>query len=167
MTDSWRSPVNVTLSVLASVCEVRTVKLRVGIAETRHTPSLPNRTDACPPADWMVCTPDPPSPQSLAPLGPVPPVAGFVVFDGEGEGRGVVRVAVGRGDGFEVGFPMLGDGLGFGELLDGDGFPEAEEKTVGAERATGGVGLVDPTTKWTVRITAVTLTAVQESHMSR
>ncbi|MFF3766474.1 hypothetical protein ACFYYR_20660 [Streptomyces sp. NPDC001922] len=62
---------------------------------------------------------------------------------------------------------MLGDGLGFGELLDGDGFPEAEEKTVGAERATGGVGLVDPTTKWTVRITAVTLTAVQDSHMSR
>lgn len=39
--------------------------------------------------------------------------------------------------------------------------------TTGAERATGGLWLVDPTTNWTVASTAVTLAAVHDSHMSR
>ncbi|WP_329389337.1 hypothetical protein OG625_35920 [Streptomyces sp. NBC_01351] len=42
-----------------------------------------------------------------------------------------------------------------------------ESKTIGADRATGGVCLVEPTTNWTVPSTAVTLAAVQDSHMSR
>ncbi|WP_326578307.1 hypothetical protein OIE69_33955 [Actinacidiphila glaucinigra] len=36
----------------------------------------------------------------------------------------------------------------------------------GTSRATGGVGRVEPTTKPTVSMTAVTLTAVHESHMT-
>ncbi|MGP4002550.1 hypothetical protein [Streptomyces sp. 8N706] len=116
----------------------------------------------------MVCTPEPPSPQSPPPaVGPAPPGPGFAVFEGAGVGRGVLLVADGLGEGLEVGLPMLGDRLGFGGLLGRCVCPDGEAKTVGAERATGGVGLVDPTTKWTVRITAVTLTAVQDSHMSR
>lgn len=39
--------------------------------------------------------------------------------------------------------------------------------TTGADRATGGVCLVEPTTNWTVPSTAVTLAAVHDSHMSR
>ncbi len=39
--------------------------------------------------------------------------------------------------------------------------------TVGADRATGGVCLVVPTTNWTVTSTAVTLVAVHDSHMNR
>ncbi|MFJ9078479.1 hypothetical protein ACIRO3_25050 [Streptomyces sp. NPDC102278] len=39
--------------------------------------------------------------------------------------------------------------------------------TVGADRATGGLGRVEPVTKSTVAMTAVTLAAVQETHMSR
>ncbi|AWZ17590.1 hypothetical protein DRB96_42300 [Streptomyces sp. ICC1] len=39
--------------------------------------------------------------------------------------------------------------------------------TTGADLATGGVCLVEPTTNWTVPSTAVTLAAVHDSHMSR
>lgn len=39
--------------------------------------------------------------------------------------------------------------------------------TMGADRATGGVCLVEPTTNWTVASTAVTLAAVHDSHMSK
>ncbi|MFF3689184.1 hypothetical protein [Streptomyces sp. NPDC002187] len=75
--------------------------------------------------------------------------------------------------GFRVGFGVavrsaepLGEGLGFGERpASGDG--EEERKTVGADCATVGVGLVEPTTKWTETITAVTLVVVHDSHMSK
>ncbi|MFI1398070.1 hypothetical protein [Streptomyces sp. NPDC020681] len=79
-------------------------------------------------------------------------VRGFSVFrDGVGSGlRDALGVVLG-----------LRDGLGVAE---GDG--EAA-KSVGADCATGAVGLVDPTTKWTVMMTAVTLAAVQDSQMSR
>ncbi|MFI9063752.1 hypothetical protein ACIGQE_17975 [Streptomyces sp. NPDC053429] len=39
--------------------------------------------------------------------------------------------------------------------------------TTGADRATGGVCRVVPTTNWTVPSTAATLAAVHDSHMSR
>lgn len=55
--------------------------------------------------------------------------------------------------------------MGLGETL-GRGVAEAA-KSVGADCATGAVGLVDPTTKWTVMMTAVTLAAVHDSQMSR
>ncbi|MFF3325294.1 hypothetical protein [Streptomyces sp. NPDC002889] len=78
------------------------------------------------------------------------------------------------------GFPAVLDGVGDGvrALLVGVGLREglgravAEEcgeaaKSFGADCATGAVGLVDPTTKWTVIMTAVTLAAVHDSQMSR
>lgn len=87
---------------------------------------------------------------------PVCGVVGFFV---------AVRVGPGRWDkDTAAGVPF---GAGLAARADGDAAAEGESKTVGAERATGGVGLVEPTTKWTVRITAVTLAAVQVSHMSR
>ncbi|MEU0373834.1 hypothetical protein ABZ070_26945 [Streptomyces sp. NPDC006283] len=69
------------------------------------------------------------------------------------------------GDGLRV----LGLGLGLREGL-GRGDAEtcgAAAKSFGADCATGAVGLVEPTTKWTVIITAVTLAAVHDSQMSR
>ncbi|MGP3981640.1 hypothetical protein [Streptomyces sp. KR80] len=78
-----------------------------------------------------------------------------------------VRVGVGLVEGLVVGGREVADGLGVGDLPFLPACPDGEEKTVGAEWATGGVGLVEPTTKCTVRITDVTLTAVQDSHMSR
>ncbi|MET7715596.1 hypothetical protein [Streptomyces sp. NPDC005407] len=63
----------------------------------------------------------------------------------------------------------LGVGSGLGEAL-GRGVTEAcgeaAAKSFGADCATGAVGLVEPTTKWTVIMTAVTLAAVQDSQMS-
>ncbi|MEV6786483.1 hypothetical protein AB0M96_29480, partial [Streptomyces sp. NPDC051098] len=61
----------------------------------------------------------------------------------------------------------LGEGVGLGER-DGraEGVGEAA-KSSGADCATGAVGLVEPTTKWTVNITAVTLAVVHDSQMSR
>ncbi|MDX2646162.1 hypothetical protein PV341_21880 [Streptomyces sp. PA03-1a] len=52
-----------------------------------------------------------------------------------------------------------------GEGRAGDGLPPASALS-GMSRATGGVGRVEPTTKPTVSMTAVTLTAVHESHMT-
>ncbi len=80
-----------------------------------------------------------------------------------------------------VGAAVVGEGLceAVGEGLDdavGDGvsaggLPACQaggvSMTVGADRATGGVCRVVPTTNWTVASTAVTLAAVQDSHMSR
>ncbi|KOU23370.1 hypothetical protein ADK52_18005 [Streptomyces sp. WM6372] len=75
----------------------------------------------------------------------------------EGDGR---CVADGEG---------LADALGGGVL--GDGVPACHaggvSMTVGADRATGGVCRVEPTTNWTVASTAVTLAAVHDSHTSR
>ncbi|MEU0392628.1 hypothetical protein ABZ208_07620 [Streptomyces sp. NPDC006208] len=75
--------------------------------------------------------------------------------------------------GFGVGFAVvvrfgerLGEGLGFGErpaVTEGD----EDRNTVGADCPTVGVGLVEPTTKWTETITAVTLVVVHDSHMSK
>ncbi|MDQ0939862.1 hypothetical protein [Streptomyces sp. V1I1] len=63
----------------------------------------------------------------------------------------------------------LGVGSGLGEAL-GRGVTEAcgeaAAKSFGADCATGAVGRVEPTTKWTVIMTAVTLAAVQDSQMS-
>ncbi|MFJ8078139.1 hypothetical protein ACIQ7Q_30470 [Streptomyces sp. NPDC096176] len=66
------------------------------------------------------------------------------------------------------GLRALGFGLGLREGL-GRGDAEAcgAAKSFGADCATGAVGLVEPTTKWTVIITAVTLAAVHDSQMSR
>jgi hypothetical protein len=74
--------------------------------------------------------------------------------------------------GFGVGFALvvrfgerLGEGLAAGDrppAAEGDG----ERKTVGADCATADAGLVEPTTKWTETITAVTLVDVHDSHMS-
>ncbi|MET7617374.1 hypothetical protein [Streptomyces sp. NPDC005408] len=62
----------------------------------------------------------------------------------------------------------LGVGSGLGEAL-GRGVSEAcgeAAKSFAADCATGAVGLVEPTTKWTVIMTAVTLAVVQDSQMS-
>jgi len=165
MTDSWRSPENVTVSSVRSVCSVRTVKPRVGTADTRHTSSSAKRTEAWPPADSMVCTPEPPSRQSVAPVsGREEPLSGGALV-GFGAGFGGASVALGDD---VVGVGVLERvGVGSGVLLGPGERLVAEANTVGAERATRGAGLVDPTTKWTVSTTAVTLMAVHESHMSR
>ncbi|MFF3244721.1 hypothetical protein ACFYWY_13500 [Streptomyces sp. NPDC002870] len=123
---------------------------------------------ALPPWDEMVCTPEPPCSQ------PSPPE---FAPDGSSGGRGVVRAA-GVGDavgglsvfrgGVGLGEDRLGVGSGLGEAL-GLGVTEARgeaAKSFGADCATGAVGLVEPTTKWTVIMTAVTLAAVQDSQMS-
>ncbi|MBQ1095279.1 hypothetical protein KBY55_03995 [Streptomyces sp. b94] len=141
------------------------MKPRFGTAETRHTPLPPNRTVALPPLDGTVYTPAPPSSQPGSP----PPV---------GEGGGVVRavgVGVGLGsggfslvrDGVGLGFRLVGDGLGEGfAVVDGAGRGDAGS-SFGADCATGAVGRVEPTTKWIVMMTAVTLAAVQDSQMIR
>ncbi|NUK83689.1 hypothetical protein [Streptomyces lunaelactis] len=69
--------------------------------------------------------------------------------------------------GFGLGVDRLGVGSGLGEALGVAGARgEAAAKSFGADCATGAVGLVEPTTKWTVIMTAVTLAAVQDSQMS-
>ncbi len=172
ISDSLRWPENVTVSVVRSRCSVRTVKPRTGTAETRHTPRSPKRTVACPPADSMVCTPAPPSQSVKAPG----PLGGAEVAGGGAVlrlGRGVAG-----GDGFRVVAARDGEAVGVGVVVrsprDGTGSALGlggrlveEVKTVGADRATSGLGRVDPTTKCTVSSTAVTLTAVQESHRRR
>lgn len=140
----------------------------LGTADTRHTPLRPNRTVALPPSDGTVYTPEPPSSHPGSP----PP----------GEGcRGVERapaggdVGVGLGSG---GFSLVRDGVGPGARLvagglgegvtDGDGVARGEAgSSFGADCATGAVGRVEPTTKWIVMMTAVTLAAVHDSQMTR
>ncbi|WP_246574570.1 hypothetical protein [Streptomyces genisteinicus] len=90
-----------------------------------------------------------------------------VVVRAAGEGlvvRGSAVVRVGAALGLREG---VGLGVRDGEA-DGDGEAAGEAaKPSGADRATGAVGLVEPTTKWTVSMTAVTLAAVHDSQMSR
>ncbi|MGI5403759.1 hypothetical protein ACQEVG_30765 [Streptomyces sp. CA-135486] len=83
-----------------------------------------------------------------------------------GVGDAVRGLSVFRG-GVGLGADGLGEGLGLGDAL-GRAVTEAcgEAKSVGADFATGAVGLVEPTTKWTVIMTAVTLAVVQDSQMS-
>ncbi|WP_345591068.1 hypothetical protein [Streptomyces marokkonensis] len=88
-----------------------------------------------------------------------------------------VAVTVGlgsRGGGFSV----LRDGVGLGRRLVADGLGEGftvsdavgrgdAGGSFGADCATGAVGRVEPTTKWIVMMTAVTLAAVHDSQMIR
>ncbi len=123
---------------------------------------------ALPPWDGTVCTPEPPSSQpwdGFAGDGSSVP-GGVVRAAGAGVGgRGFTVVLVGVGAG--LGRDLLGSGLaeGLGRTV-AEGREEAA-KAVGADCATGAVGLVDPTTKWTVIMTAVTLAPVHDSQMSR
>ncbi|MFI8946471.1 hypothetical protein ACIGO6_08105 [Streptomyces sp. NPDC053750] len=112
-------------------------------------------------------TPEPPSSHPGS-----PPPAG----DRGGVDRAVgVGVGVGLGsggfslvrDGVGVGFRLVADaaGVGFADL-DGVGRSGAGS-SFGADCATGAVGRVEPTTKWIVMMTAVTLAAVHDSQMIR
>jgi hypothetical protein len=162
MSDWPPSPENVTVSCSAVVCDVRTVKPCVGIADTRQTPRSPNRTVARPPSDWIECTPAPPceharSNSARASREGVGADSGGVL----GRGLGLLGLALG------VGFALDGDGDGFADRL-GEGLDfTGDTGAVGSDLAMGGFGLVEPTTKCTVNTTAVTLTAVQDTHMSR
>ncbi|MER6614925.1 hypothetical protein [Streptomyces xantholiticus] len=120
-----------------------------------------------------MCTPEPPCSQ------PPPCPSGGCAADGSSGTGGLVREAgagVGAGgfsavlDGVGDGVRPLGVGRGLGERegrAAGEEDAGAATKPSGADCATGAVGLVEPTTKWTVIITAVTLAAVQDSQMSR
>ncbi|NHI04827.1 hypothetical protein STPH2_0190 [Streptomyces sp. KO7888] len=160
---------NVTFSVCGAPCSVLTVKPRFGTAEIRHTPPPPNRTVALPPSDGTVYTPAPPSSHPWSP----PPVGGRGgVVLGLGVGVGV-GVRVGSGgfspvrEGVGLGLRLVGDGDGEGcTVLETVGRGEAGS-SFGAVCATGAVGRVEPTTKWIVMMTAVTLAAVQDSQMIR
>ncbi|MGW6293850.1 hypothetical protein [Streptomyces sp. NPDC055058] len=140
------------------------MKPRLGTAEIRHTRPPPNRTVVFPPWEGTVCTPEPASAQPAS-LPPVPA--------GRGVGRAAgVRGALGSGDvpavrdGVGRGVRVLRDGLGEGDG-GGDADRVAAGRSSGADCATGAVGRVEPTTKWMVTMTAVTLAAVQDSHISR
>lgn len=124
---------------------------------------------ALPPRDEMVCTPEPPSWQPWFPAGFSSDggSCGLGVARGVGgrDSRGLPAVFVGVGSGCRR--EALGEGVGLGERVGrAEGVGEAE-KSSGADCATGAVGLVEPTTKWTVNITAVTLAVVHDSQMSR
>ncbi|MGW7286320.1 hypothetical protein ACWGH4_12645 [Streptomyces sp. NPDC054847] len=118
-----------------------------------------------------MCTPEPPSSQPW-------PLSGGAAGSSS-RGGGVVRAAgvgvavrgfsvVGDGDGDRVRTLGVGSGLGEGEgPAAGEDDRGDAAKSLGADCATGAVGLVEPTTKWTVSITAVTLAAVHDSQMSR
>lgn len=163
-TERWSEALKVTVRVSSSVCDVVALKPRLGTAEIKHTPRLPYRTVTLPPCAGTVCRPGPPFPQSTPGLGAaVRGVAeGFAGGEDDAEGVGA-SVTVGEG---------LGDAEAVGDGEPGEGPCPAchaggESKTMGADRATGGVWLVEPTTNWTVASTAVTLVAVQDSHMNR
>ena len=139
--ERWSAPENVTVRESAAVCDVEVLKPRPEIAEIRHTPRLPYRTVTLPPCEGTVCRPGPPSWQSTAGgFGAVvrPAVEEVLVgVEAEGDGRSVAEggtLAEGLGGG------SLGEGLGGGSHAGG------ESMTVGADRATGGVRLVEPTT---------------------
>lgn len=159
---------NVTVSVWSAFWAVLTLNPSAGTAEIRHTLSLPYRTVALPPVDGTVCDPAPPPPQ---------PWTGVVrgVPAGEGRGPGAREGEREAAAGVEsCGLEAEGDAEGLAEA-EGEPEPEAEgeaealgeRNTVGADRATGGFGRVEPATKSTVAMTAVTLAAVQDTHMSR
>ncbi len=173
ISERCRSAAKVTVSVCGEPCSVLAVNPWLGTAEIRQTPPLPKRTVALPPWAEMVCTPEPPSWQ------PPPEGAAGGFVDGGGAVVRATGVGVGGGGGAAVvragaGEVVRGLGLGFGEgdgEADGDGEGEGAAdgdagKGPGADWATGAVGRVDPTTKWTVSMTAVTLAAVQDSQIN-
>lgn len=151
---------------------VATLNPGAGTAEIRHTPSLPYRTVALPPVDGMVCGPEPPRSQLWAgvvrgvPLGVEEALARLLDADGRGvfAADGDAEEACGPGAEGEV--EALAETDAEAEAVTGAGGLD-EGNTVGADRATGGFGRVEPVTKSTVAMTAVTLAAVQDSHMSR
>ncbi|WP_251074834.1 hypothetical protein [Streptomyces sp. ISL-12] len=122
-------------------------------------------------------TPDPPSshPAAARPLasgcrgGAVRAVgAGVGVGVGVGEGAGVVhREVPAVREGAVPGRSRLGDGPGERVWLRSGVGPGDAAGSCGADCATGAVGRVEPSTKWMVRMTAVTLAAVQHSQSSR
>ncbi|MET9886171.1 hypothetical protein ABZZ20_24165 [Streptomyces sp. NPDC006430] len=163
MTERWSSLVNVTVRVSSAACDMVVLNPRLGTAEIRHTPALPYRTVALPPCEEMVCRPGPPSSQSTADFGVLVPVAPDEAL------AGAETEAEGEGGSVTLGEP-LADALGDGGLVDCRCVAcqaGGVSKSIGADRATGGVCLVEPTTNWTVASTAVTLVAVHDSHMSR
>ncbi|WP_242483168.1 hypothetical protein [Streptomyces sp. HSG2] len=117
-----------------------------------------------------MCTPDPPCPQTGvltlgsevvrvvcgAGAGAVGDGGGSLVGGGVAEGSGAADVTASTG-------------VGVGEVTAGAGgvVGGGDEGSSGADWATGAVGRVEPTTKWMVAMTAVTLAAVQESQMIR
>lgn len=113
-----------------------------------------------------MCTPAPPCAQSTSDRGALVRGASDEALAGAGLGEG----GADEGDCVTVG-EGLGEALAVGEARSGPGLPACQaggvSMTTGAERATGGWCLVDPTTNWTVASTAVTLAAVHDSHMSR
>ncbi|GGO85180.1 hypothetical protein [Wenjunlia tyrosinilytica] len=110
-----------------------------------------------------MCTPAPPSPQSTAEPSPEGGRWVAVLSTGVlGRGFGLAALGDGEGDRFEA----LGLGLGFSDFADVTDASGDEVTTAGMSRATGGVGRVEPTTNRTARITAVTLRAVHDSHMT-
>lgn len=79
---------------------------------------------------------------------------------------GFARVRVGVG----LGSRLVADGLGEGFAVrdgEGRGGVDGAASSCGADCATGAVGRVEPTTKWIVMMTAVTLAAVHDSQMIR
>lgn len=166
ITDRWSSPLKVTVRVSSEACEVVVRKPRPGTAEIRHTPRLRYRTVTLPPCEGTVCRPAPPCWQST-------PDRGALVRGASGEA--LAGVGLGEGAADEGRCTTVGEGLvdalAVGEARSGPGLPACQaggvSMTTGAERATGGLWLVDPTTNWTVASTAVTLAAVHDSHMSR
>ncbi|MEV7794402.1 hypothetical protein AB0O68_20805 [Streptomyces sp. NPDC087512] len=88
---------------------------------------------------------------------------------GEGFGAGLGSGGLSRvREGAGAGLPPLGDGLGEDGFALGDGAGGGDAgNSSGADWATGAVGRVEPTTKWIVIMTAVTLAAVHDSQMSR
>ncbi|MDN3248748.1 hypothetical protein ACFW4O_18610 [Streptomyces mutabilis] len=100
---------------------------------------------------------------------PPPPVGvggGAVRAVGVGVGLGSGGCSLLR-DGVGLGLRLVADGLGEGSaVLDGLGRGDCGG-SLGADCATGAVGRVEPTTKWIVMMTAVTLAAVQDSQMIR
>lgn len=164
ITDRWSSLVNVTVRVSSAVCEVVALKPGLGTAEIRHTPRAPYRTVTLPPCDGTVCRPAPPCSQSTPVLGALVPGAPDEALAREGVAGEEEGGCVSVGEG-------LAEAVAVGEAWSGAWLPACQaggvSMTTGAERATGGVCLVDPTTNWTVARTAVTLAAVHDSHMSR
>ncbi|MFG2712377.1 hypothetical protein ACGFX2_17755 [Streptomyces goshikiensis] len=132
--------------------------------------SLPYRTVALPPVDGTVCDPAPPPPQPwTGVVRGVPAGEGSDPGAREGEREALAVAAAGVET---CGPEAEGDGEA---LAEAEGEPETEAEgeglgegnMVGADRATGGFGRVEPATKSTVAMTAVTLAAVQDTHMSR
>ncbi|MFE9029712.1 hypothetical protein ACFYOA_26240 [Streptomyces iakyrus] len=114
------------------------------------------------PPSWH---PEPSSVPAGAPGARVGPVGAGV---GVGVGLGPVAGLLLRGAA-GLGVRLLTGKVGEGVAVVGPGRAEVPGVlgALGADCATGAVGRVEPTTKWIVRMTAVTLAAVQASHRIR